>query len=196
MQLEVHFITGHSFDLIQKMPVRREEAKLNKLGRSRTRKSLRWNVQFRQLQKSCTALWVSSGKDGFVYGETLYAEGLRKCFRLKKRDIACNWSSQNDMQARRSWPTCLRDVGYGKTEVPFVSLSKRFRKANSGVFVQLRSCSQHYNTFVQRMKDFPVRVDLLCRFRTQRSRRKQSRLKKRIVRFVIGTHVSCTGCKI
>ena len=25
---------------------------------------------------------------------------------------------------------------------------------------------QHYNTFVQRMKEFPVRVDLLCRFRT------------------------------
>ena len=31
---------------------------------------------------------------------------------------------------------------------------------------------QHYNTFVQRMKDFPVRVDLLCRFRTPAQQKK------------------------
>ena len=31
---------------------------------------------------------------------------------------------------------------------------------------------QHYNTFVQRMKDFPVRVDLMCRFRTPAQQKK------------------------
>ena len=31
---------------------------------------------------------------------------------------------------------------------------------------------QHYNTFVQRMKEFPVRVDLLCRFRTPAQQKK------------------------
>ena len=31
---------------------------------------------------------------------------------------------------------------------------------------------QHYNTFVQRMKDFPVRIDLLCRFRTPAQQKK------------------------
>ena len=31
---------------------------------------------------------------------------------------------------------------------------------------------QHYNTFLQRMKDFPVRVDLMCRFRTPAQQKK------------------------
>ena len=31
---------------------------------------------------------------------------------------------------------------------------------------------QHYNTFVQRMKEFPVRVDLMCRFRTPAQQKK------------------------
>ena len=48
---------------------------------------------------------------------------------------------------------------------------------------------QHYNTFVQRMKDFPVRVDLLCRFRTPAQQRKTiDDVRKGLVDIVIGTH--------
>ncbi len=48
---------------------------------------------------------------------------------------------------------------------------------------------QHYNTFVQRMKDFPVRVDLLSRFRTSSEQKKTvADLKKGLVDIVIGTH--------
>ena len=48
---------------------------------------------------------------------------------------------------------------------------------------------QHYNTFVQRMKDFPVRVDLLCRFRTASQQKKTiGDLKKGLVDILIGTH--------
>ena len=48
---------------------------------------------------------------------------------------------------------------------------------------------QIYNTFVQRMKEFPVRVDLLCRFRTPAQQQKTiSDLKKGQVDIVVGTH--------
>ena len=48
---------------------------------------------------------------------------------------------------------------------------------------------QHYNTFVQRMKEFPVRVDLLCRFRTPAQQKKTLEgLRKGLVDIVIGTH--------
>ena len=48
---------------------------------------------------------------------------------------------------------------------------------------------QHYNTFIQRMKDFPVRVDLLCRFRTPAQQRKTiDDVRKGLVDIVIGTH--------
>ena len=48
---------------------------------------------------------------------------------------------------------------------------------------------QHYNTFVQRMKDFPVRVDLLSRFRTSGEQKKTVEdVQKGYVDIVIGTH--------
>ena len=48
---------------------------------------------------------------------------------------------------------------------------------------------QHYNTFVQRMKDYPVRIDLLCRFRSAQQQKKTVEdLKKGLVDIVIGTH--------
>ncbi len=48
---------------------------------------------------------------------------------------------------------------------------------------------QHYNNFVQRMKDFPVRVDLMCRFCTPGQVKKTVQdLKRGMVDIVIGTH--------
>ena len=48
---------------------------------------------------------------------------------------------------------------------------------------------QHYNTFVQRMKEFPVKVELLCRFRTSAQQKKTIEgIKKGQVDIVIGTH--------
>lgn len=48
---------------------------------------------------------------------------------------------------------------------------------------------QHYNTFVQRMKDFPVRVDMMSRFRTAtEQKRTLEDLKKGFVDVLIGTH--------
>ena len=46
-----------------------------------------------------------------------------------------------------------------------------------------------YNTFIQRMKDFPVRVDLMSRFKTPADIKKTLEgLKKGFVDIVIGTH--------
>ena len=48
---------------------------------------------------------------------------------------------------------------------------------------------QHYRTFVQRMKDFPVRIDLMCRFRTPAQQKKTVEdAKKGLVDIIIGTH--------
>ena len=48
---------------------------------------------------------------------------------------------------------------------------------------------QHYATFIQRMKDFPIRIELLSRFRTPGQIKKSIEdLKKGFVDIVIGTH--------
>lgn len=68
---------------------------------------------------------------------------------------------------------------------------KQFRKACQVVYLVPTTilAQQVYNTFIQRMKEFPVRVDLLCRFRTAAQQKKTiADLKKGQVDIVVGTH--------
>jgi transcription-repair coupling factor (superfamily II helicase) len=83
------------------------------------------------------------------------------------------------------------DVGFGKTEV---GIRAAFKAVMDGRQVAVLVpttvlAQQHYNTFRERMADYPVRIELLSRFRT---RREQQRVVKDLaagaVDIVIGTH--------
>src|SRR5699024_9855953 len=83
------------------------------------------------------------------------------------------------------------DVGYGKTEIAIRAAFKAVQEGKQVVYLVPTTilAQQHYNTFVQRLKDFPVRIDLLCRFRTSYQQKKTVEdLKKGLVDIVIGTH--------
>ena len=83
------------------------------------------------------------------------------------------------------------DVGYGKTEIAIRAAFKAVQENKQVVYLVPTTilAQQHYNTFVQRMKEFPVRVDLMCRFRTATEQKKTiADLKKGLVDIVIGTH--------
>jgi transcription-repair coupling factor (superfamily II helicase) len=83
------------------------------------------------------------------------------------------------------------DVGFGKTEV---AIRAAFKAVMGGKQVAVLVpttvlAQQHYNTFRERMADYPVRIELLSRFR---SRREQQRVVKDLangaVDIVFGTH--------
>jgi transcription-repair coupling factor (superfamily II helicase) len=83
------------------------------------------------------------------------------------------------------------DVGFGKTEV---AIRAAFKAVMDGRQVAVLVpttvlAQQHFNTFRERMADYPVRIELLSRFRT---RRLQQRVVKDLavgsVDIVIGTH--------
>jgi transcription-repair coupling factor (superfamily II helicase) len=62
------------------------------------------------------------------------------------------------------------DVGFGKTEV---AIRAAFKAVMGGKQVAILVpttvlAQQHFNTFRERMADYPVRVELLSRFRTRR----------------------------
>ena len=61
------------------------------------------------------------------------------------------------------------DVGYGKTEIAIRAAFKAVQESKQVVYLVPTTilAQQHYNTFVQRMMDFPVRIELLSRFRTR-----------------------------
>lgn len=83
------------------------------------------------------------------------------------------------------------DVGYGKTEIAIRAAFKAVQEGKQVAYLVPTTilAQQHYNTFVQRMKDFPVRVDMMSRFRTAAEQKKTiTDLKKGMVDIVIGTH--------
>ena len=83
------------------------------------------------------------------------------------------------------------DVGYGKTEIALRAAFKAVQESKQVVYLVPTTilAQQHYNTFVQRMKNFPVRMDMLSRFRTPAEQKQTLEdLKKGLVDIVIGTH--------
>ena len=83
------------------------------------------------------------------------------------------------------------DVGYGKTEV---ALRAAFKSVNDGRQVGLLVpttvlAQQHYATFSERLSPFPIRVEVLSRFRTPKEQQEVIEgLKDGSVDIVIGTH--------
>ena len=83
------------------------------------------------------------------------------------------------------------DVGFGKTEV---AIRAAFKAVMGGKQVAVLVpttvlAQQHYNTFRERMADYPVRIELLSRFRTRREQQQVvNDLAAGAVDIVIGTH--------
>ena len=83
------------------------------------------------------------------------------------------------------------DVGYGKTEV---AIRAAFKAVMGGKQVAVLVpttvlAQQHFNTFRERMADYPIRIELLSRFRTARQQtRVVQELAAGAVDIVIGTH--------
>jgi transcription-repair coupling factor (superfamily II helicase) len=83
------------------------------------------------------------------------------------------------------------DVGFGKTEV---AIRAAFKAVMDGRQVAILVpttvlAQQHFNTFRERMADYPVRIELLSRFRTKREQQKViADLVAGAVDIVIGTH--------
>ena len=83
------------------------------------------------------------------------------------------------------------DVGYGKTEIAIRAAFKAVQEGKQVAYLVPTTilAQQHYNTFAQRMKDFPVTVELLCRFKTPSEQKKTlEELKRGMADIVIGTH--------
>ena len=124
-------------------------------------------------------------QEGFVYGEdTVWQREFEEMFPFEETEdqmLAIDAVKQ-DMESTKIMDRLIcGDVGYGKTEVAIRAAFKAVQENKQVVYLVPTTilAQQHYNTFVQRMKDFPVRVDLMCRFRTQPSRRRLSRIRKK-----------------
>jgi len=83
------------------------------------------------------------------------------------------------------------DVGYGKTEVAIRAAFKAAvdEKQTAVLVPTTILAQQHYNTFSERIADFPITVEMISRFKTPKEQRViLEKLKKGKVDIIIGTH--------
>ncbi len=105
--------------------------------------------------------------------------------------------TKNDMERARSMDRLIcGDVGFGKTEV---AIRAAFKAVMEGKQVAVLTpttvlAQQHFETFRQRMLDYPVRIEMLSRFRSHGEQRKVLQLlREGGVDVVIGTHRLISG---
>ena len=80
------------------------------------------------------------------------------------------------------------DVGYGKTEIALRAAFKAVNDSKQVAFLVPTTilAQQHYNTFMERLGDFPITVEMLSRFRTPAQQKKAlERLKNGEVDIII-----------
>lgn len=171
--------------------------KLNKLGTqewNKTKSKVRGAVK--NIAKELVELYaVRQEKEGYVCGpDTVWQREFEEMFPYEETEdqLSAIEDAKRDMESTRIMDRLIcGDVGYGKTEVALRAAFKEVQESRQVAYLAPTTilAQQIYNTFVQRMKEFPVRVELLCRFRTLAQQKKAIEdLKKGQVDVIIGTH--------
>jgi transcription-repair coupling factor (superfamily II helicase) len=134
-------------------------------------------------------------KKGFQYAPDSYMQHeLEASFVYEDTpdQISSTADIKADMESERPMDRLVcGDVGFGKTEV---AIRAAFKAVDNGKQVAVLVPTtilayQHYRTFTARLKDFPVTVDYVNRFRTAKEKRETLEgLEKGSVDIIIGTH--------
>lgn len=192
------YIPATALDTISKYASKDAQTpKLNKLGGTewtKTKSKVREAVDV--IAQDLVDLYAArSSKTGFVYGpDTVWQTEFEELFPFEETEdqrLAIE-ATKRDMQSTKIMDRLIcGDVGYGKTEIAIRAAFKAVGEGKQVVYLCPTTvlAQQHYSTFSQRMKDFPVRVDLLCRFKSQSEIKKSIKdIKSGLVDIVIGTH--------
>ena len=174
-----------------------KKPKLNKLGGqewNKTKSRVRGAVK--EIAEDLVKLYaVRQNEQGFAFGpDTVWQKEFEEMFPFEEtedQDLAIA-ATKADMESTKIMDRLIcGDVGYGKTEIAIRAAFKAVQDGKQVAFLVPTTilAQQHYNNFVQRMKDFPVNIDLLCRFRSSAEQKKTiEKLKKGQVDIIVGTH--------
>ena len=192
------YVLATSLDALQKYSGGDgKHPKINKLGGNewnRTRARVRSAVK--DIAADLVKLYAArQERDGFVYGpDTVWQKEFEELFPYEETEdqLAAIEDTKRDMESPKIMDRLIcGDVGYGKTEIAIRAAFKAVQENKQVILLCPTTilAQQHYNTFVQRMRDFPVRIDVLSRFRTAAQQKKTiADMKKGFVDILIGTH--------
>jgi len=192
------YVLATGLDVIQKYAsADARKPKLNKLGTrewERTKTKVRGAVS--EVARDLVELYAARQQSqGYIYGkDTVWQREFEEMFPFEETEdqLAAIADTKADMESPKIMDRLIcGDVGYGKTEIAIRAAFKAVQEGKQVVYLVPTTilAQQHYNTFVQRMKDFPVNIHLMSRFRTPSELKKTvTELQKGMVDIVIGTH--------
>ncbi len=192
------YVLATGLDVIQKYAsADAKKPKLNKLGSKeweKTKTKVRGAVN--EVAKDLVELYAArQAGEGYRFGkDTVWQKEFEEMFPFEETEDQLNAiaDTKADMESGKIMDRLIcGDVGYGKTEIAIRAAFKAVQEGKQVVYLVPTTilAQQHYNTFVQRMKDFPIRVELMSRFRTPGEIKKTiADLQKGMTDIVIGTH--------
>ena len=193
------YVLATQLDRLQKYAASDTEKKpkLNKLG------SVEWNKTkakvhgaVEEIAKDLVELYsIRQNQKGYAFGpDTVWQKEFEEMFPYEETDDQLNAMADTkaDMESTRIMDRLIcGDVGYGKTEVAIRAAFKAVQEGKQVAYLVPTTilAQQHFNTFEQRMKNFPLKVAQLSSFRTNKEIKETlADLKKGFVDVVIGTH--------
>lgn len=192
------FILASQLDLIQKYSSKESRRpKLNKLGGTEWEKTKsRVRGQVKEIAKELVDLYaVRQAKEGFAFSpDTVWQKEFEEMFPYEETEdqLKAIEETKTDMQSTKIMDRLIcGDVGYGKTEIAIRAAFKAVQDGRQVAYLVPTTilAQQHYNTFKERMQDFPVRVGMLSRFLSAKEQKKTLEdLKKGQIDIIIGTH--------
>lgn len=193
------YVPASGLDVLQKY-ASQEAAKAPRLNKLNSRE---WNKTktrvrgaVRDIARELVELYAKRQQQkGHSFGpDTVWQKEFEELFPFEETQdqLDAVEATKRDMESNRIMDRLIcGDVGYGKTEI---ALRAAFKAVNDGKQVAFLVpttilAQQHYNTLLERLGDFPVRVEMLSRFRTPAQQKQAlALLRKGQVDIVIGTH--------
>ena len=193
------FVPVTQLDLVTKYIGGREDSvvKLNKLNSaewSKTRARVKKAVK--DMADELIKLYAArAAAKGYAFGpDTDWQNDFERRFPYDETDdqLRCIEEIKEDMEKPIPMDRLLcGDVGFGKTEVAIRAAFKCVMEGKQcAVLVPTTILAwQHFQTFTKRMEGFPVKVDILSRFRTPREQEQVlEELRRGEIDIIVGTH--------
>lgn len=195
---DIVFVSIHALHKLSKYRGKEGEApKINKLGSGAWNKiKERTKSKLKDIARDLIRLYAArKDQKGFAYSPDSYMQHeLEASFIYEDTpdQLTATRAVKADMESDRPMDRLIcGDVGFGKTEI---AVRAAFKAATDGkqtaVLVPTTVLAyQHFNTFRERLKDFPVRVEYLSRARTAKQTKEiLADLEAGKIDIIIGTH--------
>lgn len=192
------FILASALDQIAKYAsANARKPKLHKLGGNEWKKTKsRVKGQVKDIAKELVELYaIRQAKEGFVYDkDTVWQKEFEELFPYDETQDQLNAieDTKHDMESKKIMDRLIcGDVGYGKTEVAIRAAFKAVDNGKQVAYLVPTTilAQQHFNTFADRFRQYPISVRVMSRFCTQKEQKETVEgLKNGTVDIVIGTH--------